>query len=406
MNVALPEVDGRLFSGAISFKARRAANRRARICAAAEPSKFRKHCFAARLASAWARLRATPPQAKKLAFVLSDYPGKGGRAGYAVGLDTFASVENIASRLGAEGFELGEIPAGAEIAKSLTGPAAEFFDVARYEEFLGGRAEKFRGVDHRAMGRSERRPGLPGRPFRLRGAELGNSVVALQPDRGRSEARKDDYHNFALPPRHAYVAFYLWLREILGVHALVHVGAHGTLEWLPGKAVALSENCAPRATLGALPVIYPFIVNNPGEAAQAKRRTCALTLSHLTPPLVAANAHGAVQEIEGLMDEFSEAQTLDARRARRARRTDPSARAGHRPCGRSRPRRRSQRRGRADPPRRLAVRPQGNAHRRRPAHFRRGGRSGKTRATRRALRRRRAGAGAPEAKPESRDGRR
>ena len=84
-----------------------------------------------------------------------------------------------------------------------------------------------------------------------------------------------DYHDGALPPRHAYVAFYLWLREIERIDALVHVGAHGTLEWLPGKAVALSATCAPRAALGALPVIYPFIVNNPGEAAQAKRRTSA-----------------------------------------------------------------------------------------------------------------------------------
>ncbi len=121
----------------------------------------------------------------------------------------------------------------------------------------------------------------------------------------------------ALPPRHAYVAFYFWLRDVIGAHAIVHVGTHGTLEWLPGKSVALAPDCAPRAALGAMPVVYPFIVNNPGEAAQAKRRTAAIALGHLTPPLIASGAYGVAQEIEGLMDEYAEAQALDARRARR-----------------------------------------------------------------------------------------
>jgi cobaltochelatase CobN len=317
MNVALPEVDGRLFAGAISFKAPEPQIGGLEYAPLLSRPNSENILHAARLASAWARLRATPPQAKKLAFVLSDYPGKGGRAGYAVGLDTFASVQNIATRLGAEGFELGEISDGAEIAKRLTGPASEFFDVARYRKFLADAPENFVAAITAQWGEPEQDPACANGRFGFAATKLGNSVVALQPDRGRRDARKNEYHDTALPPRHAYVAFYLWLREILRVHALVHVGAHGTLEWLPGKAVALSENCAPRATLGALPVIYPFIVNNPGEAAQAKRRTSAIALSHLTPPLVAAGAHGAVQEIEGLMDEFSEAQTLDARRARR-----------------------------------------------------------------------------------------
>jgi cobaltochelatase CobN len=317
MNVALPEVDGRLFSGAISFKAPEPQIRSLEYA----PLLSRPHCenilYAARLARAWAKLRRTAPQAKKLAFVLSDYPGKGGRAGYAVGLDTFASVQNICERLSAEGFELGEFFGGADIARELTGPAAEFFDLAHYKKFLASTPKDFVASVNAQWGEPERDPACQNGRFGFAALKVGNSVVALQPDRGRRDARKDEYHDIALPPRHAYVAFYLWLREILGVHALIHVGAHGTLEWLPGKAVALSQNCAPRATLGALPVIYPFIVNNPGEAAQAKRRSCALTLSHLTPPLIAAGAHGAVQDIEGLMDEFSEAQTLDARRARR-----------------------------------------------------------------------------------------
>ena len=152
--------------------------------------------------------------------------------------------------------------------------------------------------------------------FRLRFVRLGKLIVAVQPDRGDALSRKGDYHNLNLPPRHAYVAFYFWLTRKEKVDAIIQLGAHGTLEWLPGKAVALSESCAPEVLLGATPVIYPFIVNNPGEAAQAKRRISAVTIGHLTPPLIAAGSHGAALELEGLFDEFAEAQALDPRRAR------------------------------------------------------------------------------------------
>ncbi len=145
---------------------------------------------------------------------------------------------------------------------------------------------------------------------------LGKLIIAVQPDRGDAFSRKGDYHNLNLLPRHAYVAFYFWLTRKENVDAIVQLGAHGTLEWLPGKAVALSESCAPEVLLGATPVIYPFIVNNPGEAAQAKRRISAVTIGHLTPPLIAAGSHGAALELEGLFDEFAEAQGLDPRRAR------------------------------------------------------------------------------------------
>ena len=107
---------------------------------------------------------------------------------------------------------------------------------------------------------------------------------ALQPERGEARDRKAEYHDPTVPPRHGYVAFYLWLRHVHGVDAIIHLGAHGTLEWLPGKAVALAPEDAPRALLGAVPVIYPFIVNDPGEAAHAKRRLGAVTIGHMTPP--------------------------------------------------------------------------------------------------------------------------
>src|SRR5216684_1225711 len=153
--------------------------------------------------------------------------------------------------------------------------------------------------------------------FRFRVGVYGNIVVALPPDRGRSAERRPDYHDPALPPRHALVAFWLWLRHVFRADALVHMGAHGTLEWLPGKAVALTATCFPEAIIGALPVFYPFIVSNPGEAAQAKRRIAAVTIGHLPPPLAAADLSGDALRLERLVDEYAQADGLDRRRRER-----------------------------------------------------------------------------------------
>ena len=150
--------------------------------------------------------------------------------------------------------------------------------------------------------------------FPFRAATFGNVTVALAPDRGRSADRRADYHDPTLPPRHELVAFGLWLRKALGIHAIVHVGAHGTLEWLPGKTVAMSASCFPEIVTGSLPVVYPFIVSNPGEAAQAKRRIAAVTLGHLPPPLAAAGLDESKQKLERLVDEYAQADGLDRRR--------------------------------------------------------------------------------------------
>src|SRR5260370_23992679 len=144
--------------------------------------------------------------------------------------------------------------------------------------------------------------------------KAGKLLVFLQPVRGSARVRKAGYNDISIPPRHAYVALYAWLREQAQVDALIHLGTHGTLEWLPGKALALSAACWPEAVTGPLPVIYPFIVNNPGEAVQAKRRVSAVTIGHLTPPLSAAGLHGAMAELEALVEEYADAEGLDRRR--------------------------------------------------------------------------------------------
>lgn len=316
MNVALPEIDGRLLAGAVSFKGESPGRPRlefSRQIHAPEPDGV---AHAADLALAWARLRRTPRAERRLACLLSDYPGKGGRAGYAVGLDTFASVAAIAGRLRTEGFATTSAEAADIVAALTQGPSQPLIALADYAARFEAMPAAFAASVRAAWGEPAQDPDFAGGWLRARILRSGRMVVALQPERGRAKDRRETYHDGALAPRHAYVAFYLWLREIERVHALIHCGAHGTLEWLPGKALVLSRDCAPRAVLGALPVVYPFIVNNPGEAAQAKRRLGAVTLGHMTPPLVAAGAYGATAELEAMFDEYAQAQALDPARAR------------------------------------------------------------------------------------------
>ena len=150
--------------------------------------------------------------------------------------------------------------------------------------------------------------------FKLALLQFGNIMVGIQPARGYNIDPSLTYHDPDLVPPHHYFAFYAWLRHSFGVHAIVHLGKHGNLEWLPGKALALSENCFPEAVLGPLPHLYPFIVNDPGEGSQAKRRTSAVIIDHLTPPMTRAESYGPFAELEGLVDEYYQAAGVDPRR--------------------------------------------------------------------------------------------
>jgi cobaltochelatase CobN len=318
MHVVMPEFDGRIIAGAISFKGeteRSDALEFTRLVHTPEPGGI---AHAADLAASWAKLRRTPRAERRLACILSDYPAKGGRTGYAVGLDTPRSVVAIADRLKCEGFAADLVLDETQLAAALSaGETMAVLGVPAYEKLLGELPPLFADDIRAAWGDPAADVSIVDGAFQFRIVRAGNLVIAVQPDRGDMASRKTDYHSPLLPPRHGYVAFYLWLRAVERVHAVIHCGTHGTLEWLPGKAVALSADCAPQAVLGPLPLIYPFIVNNPGEAAQAKRRAAAVTIGHLTPPLIAAGAHGAAAELEGLFDEYAQAQSLDPRRAAR-----------------------------------------------------------------------------------------
>ncbi len=198
---------------------------------------------------------------------------------------------------------------------SLTKETA--FPVAQYQQLLARLPRAAVARLNETWGAPADDPDIRDGAFHFRASTFGKLLAALPPDRGRSAERRADYHDPSLPPRHALVAFGLWLQHVAKVDALVHMGAHGTLEWLPGKAIALTDECFPEIVTGALPVIYPFIVSNPGEAAQAKRRIAATTIGHLPPPLVDTELSGDTQALERLVDEYAQADGLDRRRRER-----------------------------------------------------------------------------------------
>ena len=327
MNVVLPEMDGRLITAAISAKAESPCGAALEFSRLVHRPIASRVAFVADLAAAWVRLRRCPPSERNLAMVLSDYPGKLGREAYAVGLDTPASVAAICADLRAAGYAIEEPPPTATLMDRLKGSSTSSQDseaekhertlsLIDYRDLLASLPPTFVTALTAQWGDPHDDPAVRDGAFCFRLLKLGNLILALQPDRGARETRKADYHDNALPPRHGYVAFYLWLRYRAGIHALIHCGTHGTLEWAPGKPVALDATCAPEALLGPTPLIYPFIVNNPGEAAQAKRRNAAVTIGHMTPPLIDAGAHGAAVELEALFDEYAAAENLDPKRAK------------------------------------------------------------------------------------------
>ncbi len=320
MNIVLPEVDGRIFTRAISFKEPDLLRGSTEFNSTRHAPEQSRIAFVADLAASWAALRRKKNYEKRLALVLSDYPARRGRCGYAIGLDAPASIEEILTTLKVSGYDVGneQIQDGGRIIRkleqSLQTIAISLHDYYRWQEAL---PEAFMLNVTETWGLPQDDSSFRDGAFHLSSIETGKVVIALQPDRGGRIDREESYHDLQRPPRHSYVAFYLWLRHIHKVDALIHLGAHGTLEWLPGKSVMLSEICAPEVVLGPTPLIYPFIVNDPGEAAQAKRRAAAVTIGHLTPPLRQATLFDAAERIENLLDEYTTAVTLDPRRARR-----------------------------------------------------------------------------------------
>ncbi len=329
MSVALPEIDGRILSRAVSFKAPLGRDPETEADLVGYRPVADRVAFVADLARNWARLRAKSAAERRVALILANYPNRDGRIGNGVGLDTPASAVAILRALAATSYKIADAPENGEalVRRLLAGPtnanpgapAEETFSFADYSAFFATLPAAVQQTVTERWGPAERDPFFrPGRldcgRFAIPGFRAGNVAVLIQPARGYNIDPKSTYHDPALVPPHAYFAAYAWLAQDFRADAVVHLGKHGTLEWLPGKALALSAECFPEAVLAPLPHLYPFIVNDPGEGTQAKRRSQAVIVDHLTPPLTRAGSYGRLSELERLIDEYYEAMQGDARR--------------------------------------------------------------------------------------------
>ena len=331
MNVALPELDGRIFTRAVAFKAAERFDARTECGIVVPKIVSDRVAFVAELAANWGRLRQTPASERRVALVLANYPNRDGRIGNGVGLDTPASAAAILSAMADAGYNVGDAPIAGEalMATMLAGRTNDLGSIDRASEPLSlhdYRAAFARLPDtvrlavNERWGAAEEDPFVRDGAFRLAVHRFGNVALAVQPARGYNIDPKESYHDPALPPPHAYLAFHVWLARAFGAQAVVHVGKHGNLEWLPGKALALSNACFPEVCAGPVPQLYPFIVNDPGEGTQAKRRIGAVIVDHLTPPLTRAESYGPLKQLEALVDEYYLAAGMDPRRIERLRR--------------------------------------------------------------------------------------
>lgn len=320
MNVALPEVDGRIISRAVSFKTVSQKDDRIETeVVTYEPVPNRIE-FVAELAQNWVKLRKTSPQQQRLGLILANYPNKDARLANGVGLDTPQSTVEILNALKNAGYAIDKIPQDSQaLIEWLTAgvtndPEGRDIRAVQQQFSLAEYQTEFNRLPEAVKQGIIRRWGEAQTDFAIAGIQLGNIFVGIQPSRGYDRDPSLNYHAPDLEPTHDYLAFYFWLRKAFCVQAIVHVGKHGNLEWLPGKSIALSDCCYPEVAFGALPHFYPFIVNDPGEGSQAKRRAQAVILDHLTPPMTRAELYGALQSLEGLVDEYYEAESLNPTR--------------------------------------------------------------------------------------------
>lgn len=320
MNVAIPEFDGRIISVPISFK------ERGRDIKGYEtlPDRVER---AAGIAVRFARLRQLKNSQKRIAFIFTNSNTKASQVGNAVGLDAPASLLNMLHAMKAEGYQINELPAsGTELIHQLIDRCSydenyltpEQLSLApgrvpfqHYHKWFEELPEILRKKMTKQWGDAPGETYVHDGAIAIAGMDLGNAFVALQPPRGYGMDPDAIYHQPDLPPTHHYYAVYRWLRDTWKADAIVHVGKHGTLEWLPGKGIGLSENCFPDAILGDLPLFYPFIINDPGEGSQAKRRAHAVIVDHLTPPMTSADTYGELAELTQLVDEYYQVETLD-----------------------------------------------------------------------------------------------
>ena len=327
MQVVLPEMDGHVLTRAISFKSMGYYSKLCQINLVGYELEPERAKFVARLAKGYCSLGHKANHNKRIALILANYPTKDGRIGNGVGLDTPQSAINVLQAMQDAGYVIDTVPENGNalieaLLESVTNnpntlhhlPCWQSIDAAAYLEHFAELPEACQQAVWQRWGSPEQDPKFRQGRIMLAGLRLGETFVGIQPARGYNLDLSANYHDPDLVPPHSYLAFYFWLRHSYQVDAVIHLGKHGNLEWLPGKGLALSDECWPDVALGPMPHFYPFIVNDPGEGAQAKRRAQGVIIDHLMPPMARAETYGELVDLETLVDELYQATGLDAGR--------------------------------------------------------------------------------------------
>lgn len=327
MQIVLPEMDGRIVTRAISFKSEAYYCERCEISVVRYALHQERATFVAKLAARYCELSTKTNSEKRIALILANYPTKDGRIGNGVGLDTPESTINILRALAEDNYPVVDIPENGTalieaLLESVTNNPNTLHNLPCWQsismdDYWSGFKQLPQSCQEAVItqwGQPQDDPKCRNNRIMLAGIRLGETFIGIQPARGFNMDLLANYHDPDLIPPHSYLAFYFWLRHCYQVDAVIHVGKHGNLEWLPGKGSALSENCWPDIALGPMPHFYPFIVNDPGEGAQAKRRSQAVIIDHLMPPMTRAEVYGELAELEILVDEYYQAMGMDIRR--------------------------------------------------------------------------------------------
>jgi cobaltochelatase CobN len=324
MKVVLPEFDGKIIAHPIAFIEESMLN--GQPISQYEGNKERIVSLVG-LANRFAALSLKENKDKKVSIILTNYPTQNARIGNAVGLDTPASLICVLKKLKEQGYTVDSIPEnGDDLIHSLidqisydteflTDNQKRLAPAQVHQDAYKGWYEKFPEKSKKEMLKDWGEP--PGNVYLhekklyLPGIFFGNVFVGIQPPRGFGENPVAIYHSPEIVPTHHYLAFYRWLKEDFKTDAVIHLGKHGNLEWLPGKAVALADTCYPDLAIADLPFFYYFIINNPGEGSQAKRRTHSVLIDHMVPPMTRADLYDDLARIEQLIEEWTYIQSVD-----------------------------------------------------------------------------------------------
>ena len=281
-----------------------------------------------RLTLNWARLSRIKNEDKKVAIIFHHYPPRNDRIGCAAGLDSFASVKLLLEEMSREGYQVDRFyKDGDELAHEMLSRMTcdrrwltpdQMFQraeaVADSEQYTPWHKELPEAIAEKQTADWGEMPGelfVHDKKLMFAGTMNGNVFISIQPPRGYLENIDKVYHDLYLSPPHHYLAQYRYIRDVFKADVVMHVGKHGSLEWMPGKALGLSESCYPDLAIMELPNVYPYIINDPGEGTQAKRRSYCCIIDHLPPASTNSDLYDDMAAVEKLMNEYSLAASED-----------------------------------------------------------------------------------------------